>query len=81
MSFVTAQPESWAAAADNPARIGLVVTARPAVAGAHNFGANCVAVEQVSALTSAQAGVVHEQMMAGSAWSAAAEAVDALPAP
>ena len=81
MSFVTAQPESPAAAADNPARIGSVVTTRPAVAGASDFGAIFVAVKQLSAPTSAQGGVVHEQMMAGSAWSAAAEAVHALAAP
>jgi hypothetical protein len=69
MSFVTAQPESLAAAA-----------ARPAVAGASKFAANLVAVEYLSAADSARATSVHEQITAGSTWAAAAESVHPLAA-
>jgi hypothetical protein len=81
MSFLTAQPQSSAAAADNPAMIGLLVTARPAVAGAHRFGATSHAAQWLSTAPFARAGVVQEQMMARCAWSAAAAAVYALAAP
>lgn len=81
MSFVPAQRESAAAAVDNSARIGLAVTAPRARKAAPVLGANYAASKQFSAMTSARASAVREQTMAGSAWPATAEPLQALAAP
>ncbi|WP_067232314.1 PE domain-containing protein [Mycobacterium sp. 852002-51163_SCH5372311] len=75
MLFVTAQPESLAAAASNLAGIGVVGTAPSAAANAPAAGVNIVATEELSVPAPPQAGAVIQRLPAGSAWSAATTAV------
>jgi hypothetical protein len=71
MSFVTAQPESLAAAAGNLAGIGSAMTAGNAAAAAPTTGVIPAAADPVSALTAAQF-AAHAQMYQAMAAQAAA---------